>query len=385
MVQVRWRKSPPSLTSDSPNYVGKVPDVFDRLVGQDRAVAAMRQYALHPVHAYLISGPAGSSLHDTVVSFAAALQCPDHGCGQCEICRLVLSDNDADIHFAERAGLSWRIDELREADRVSRRRPLGSGYQIVVLEDIELTTTGASPSAAALLKSLEEPPVRTIFLLTAEDVPPTLDTIVSRCVEVRLKGLSEVDLEEILCREGANEETAHSAALAANGNLQRARVLVRDPALGERISQWQSVPQRLTGTPASSAAIAAEITQALDLAIAPLQQLQDEEMDHRALDAKEMGQRSVANRKDIEAQFKREQRRFRIEELRFGLNALTNVYRERLIESLDDAQEGESRDQYRVAASLRALDTVAETSRRLSLNIDEGLLLNDLMLSLMEL
>jgi DNA polymerase-3 subunit delta' len=105
-----------------------VSDVFDRLVGQDRAVAAMRQYARHPVHAYLFSGPAGSSLHDTVVAFAAALQCREHGCAACETCRLVLGEKDADVHFAVRAGLSWRIDELREADRVSRRHPLGRGY-----------------------------------------------------------------------------------------------------------------------------------------------------------------------------------------------------------------------------------------------------------------
>jgi DNA polymerase-3 subunit delta' len=97
-----------------------MPDVFDRLVGQDRAVAAMRQYARHPVHAYLFSGPVGSSLHDTVVAFAAALQCPDCGCGTCEACRLVLSMNDTDVYFAERAGVSWRIDELREADRLRR-------------------------------------------------------------------------------------------------------------------------------------------------------------------------------------------------------------------------------------------------------------------------
>jgi DNA polymerase-3 subunit delta' len=355
------------------------------LVGQDRAVAVMRQYARHPVHAYLFSGPVGSSLHDTVLAFAAALQCPQHGCGKCQICRLVLSGNDADIHFAERAGLSWRIEELREADRVSRRRPLGVGYQIVVLEDIELTTTGASPSAPALLKSLEEPPNRTIFLLSAHDVTPGLDTVISRCVQVKLKGLSENELEGILRGEGADEASARSAALASSGNLQRARVLVRDPALGGRIAQWQSVPQRLTGTPASSSAVASEISQALDAAIAPLQQMQDEEMEHLVSDAREMGQRSVANRKDIEAQFKREQRRFRIDELRFGLSALTNVYRERLVESLDEGDVGESRAQYRVATSLRAIDTVAETSRRLTLNIDEGLLLNDLMLSLMDL
>src|ERR1035441_8959795 len=213
-------------------------DVFDALVGQELAVAAMRQYVKAPVHAYLLSGPVGSSLHDTALTFAAALQCPLNGCGTCETCRLVLSEGDADVSFAERAGLSWRIDELREADRVSRRRPLGPGYQIVVLEDIELTTTGAALSAAALLKSLEEPPTRTIFLLTAHDVPPALDTVVSRCLHVKLKGLSEGELEEILRTEGANEETARSAALAASGNLQRARVLVPDPALAQRLAQW---------------------------------------------------------------------------------------------------------------------------------------------------
>jgi DNA polymerase-3 subunit delta' len=244
--------------------------------------------------------------------------------------------------------------------------------------------TARGGSAAALLKSLEEPPSRTIFLLTAEDVPPALDTIVSRCVEVKLKGLDATDLEKILTREGASTTTAHSAALAANGNLRRARVLVRDPALVGRIAQWRSVPDRLQGTPASCAALASEISAALDAAIAPLQQLQEEEMARQVLDAKEMGQRSVANRREIEAQFKREQRRFRTDELRFGLSALTNTYRERLLESLESVEQGESRGEYRVGPALRAIDAVVETSRRLTLNIDEGLLLNDLMLSLME-
>src|SRR5665213_3260370 len=173
-------------------------DVFERLVGQDRAVAALRQYAITPVHAYLFSGPAGASVRDSMMSFAAALQCPRNGCGSCDVCRLVLADQDPDVYFAERSGVSWRLEEIREAERVSRRRPLGSGYQIVVIEDVELTTTGASPSAPALLKSLEEPPSRTIFLLSAHDVTPGLDTVVSRCVQVKLKGLSENELEEIL-------------------------------------------------------------------------------------------------------------------------------------------------------------------------------------------
>lgn len=359
-------------------------DVFDRLIGQERAAASMRRYARSPVHAYLITGPVGSSLHDTVLAFAAALQCPDHGCARCESCRTVLSGTDPDVTFIERPGVTWRIEELREAERVSRRRPLGAGFQIVVLEDIELTTTGTAPSSSALLKSLEEPPSRTIFLLSAEDLPPALDTVVSRCVEVKLRGLSDDDLETILRRDGADVAAARTAALAASGNLRRARVLVRDPALSERIAQWRSVPDALTGTPASCAEVASAIVGALDRALAPLVQLQEEEMARRVLEARDVGQRSVANRKEIEAQFKREQRRFRIDELRFGLTALTNVYRDRLGDSLVGVASGASRSEYRVGASLRALDAVAETSRRLSLNIDENLLLNDLMLSLME-
>ena len=73
-------------------------DVFDALVGQESAVAAMRQYVKAPVHAYLLSGPVGSSLHDAALTFAAALQCPRNGCGECETCRLVLSEGDADVY-----------------------------------------------------------------------------------------------------------------------------------------------------------------------------------------------------------------------------------------------------------------------------------------------
>ncbi|MFZ1061986.1 MAG: hypothetical protein WAN30_00755 [Acidimicrobiales bacterium] len=362
-----------------------MPDVFDALVGQERAAAALRAHVRNPVHAYLFTGPAGSGLHDALVAFAAGLQCPQNGCGACEACRLVLEGQDTDVYFAERAGVSWRVDDLREADRVSRRRPLTSGYQIVVIEDVDLTTTGASPSAAALLKSLEEPPTRTIFLLSAEDLPEALETIASRCVQIALRSVTEDDLVTILTLDGYDKANARLAAAAANGNLRRARVLVRDPGLAKRIATWRTVPERLTGTAAASAALAGEISDSLDQAMAPLAQLQEDELEHRARDAKEMGQRSLTNRKDLEAQFKREQRRFRIDELRFGLSALTEVYRERLAQSLESVQEGDSRSEYRVGASLAAIEVVAKTNERLSSNMDETLLLNDLMLSLMTL
>ncbi len=366
-------------------YLGEMTDVFERIVGQDNAVTAMRQYARKPVHAYLFSGPVGSGLHDVVVTFSAALQCPQHGCGICESCRLALSELDTDVHFAERSGVSWRIDELREAERISRRRPIGTGYQIVVIEDVELTTTGASPSASALLKSLEEPPQKTIFLLTAEELPEQLTTIMSRCVEIKLKSLTEEDLEALLIRDGAIPQAARTAALAANGNLRRAQVLVRDVELSKRIEQWRTIPDRLRGSTSDAAVLVEEITGAIDDAIAPLQEMQDEELNLLIANAKEMGQRSVSNRKDIEAQFKREQRRFRIEELKFGFTALTNAYRERMNEGLSESQENSSRGSQRAGTSMKAIEAVAASSRILNLNVDEGLLLNDLMLTLMQL
>ncbi|MFI5035892.1 MAG: hypothetical protein ACHQFZ_06780 [Acidimicrobiales bacterium] len=356
-----------------------MPDVFDRLVGQPQAAAALRRHARHPVHAYLFTGPVGSSLGDAVVAFAAALQCPEHGCGHCEACRLVLSGNDPDVTVVERAGVTWRVPEIREAERVGRRRPLGDSRQVVVIEDVELTTTGAAPSAPALLKSLEEPPARTVYLLTTEERTTALETVASRCVEVPLRRLVEGDLAAILERDGVDPVTARDAAAAAHGNLRRARVLVRDADLATRVARWRAVPERLNGTPSRASEVVAEIVDALDRAVAPLVAVQDEETARRGDEARALGRRPPAKR-DLEAQHKREQRRFRTDDLRFGLAALTHVYRARAAEDL--APAGDARAVARLDASLRAIEAVAETNRRLGLNVDETLLLTDLLLTL---
>jgi DNA polymerase-3 subunit delta' len=366
-----------------------VSDVFDALVGQERAVSALRHHVRHPVHAYLFSGPAGSNVDDAVTAFAAALQCGDFGCGRCESCRKVLGHVDPDVHVATRAGVSWRVDELREIDRVSRRRPLGVGYHVMVVPEVELTVTGAAPSAPALLKSLEEPPARTVFVLTAQEVPDALDTIVSRCVEIKFQAMSDANLEEVLRREGASPDVAATAARSARGNLARARVLMRDPGLGQRLATWRAVPERLNGTAAVAMQIATEIAGAIDAAMAPLETMHAEELTRRTTESREVGQRSLANRKEIEAQFKREQRRFRLEELRFGLSVVSGAYRDRMTAALAEREatreSAEGRAQYRLAASIRAQEILSEINERLSTNVDEGLLLADLMLSLSRL
>ncbi len=357
-------------------------DVFSTLAGQERAAGALRQYARSPVHAYLLTGPRGADLRGALVAFAAALQCAEHGCGHCERCRLVLSGHDPDVYVAPRAGLAWRVDELREADRVSRRRPLSRGYQIVIIEDVDAAVAGASPAGAALLKSLEEPPARTIFLLSAHDTPPEMDTVASRCVRVALRAPSDVELTATLVGEGAAPEVAALAVGAAHGDLGRARVLVGDPGLAARLERWRTVPDHLGGTSASASALAGELLRALDAASEPLAARQREEA---AREVPEAGSsRGVTSRKELDVRRRREQRRFRVDELRLGCATLARAYRDRLVEALAAGADAAPRDRRRAQAALRALDVVAEASRRLESNLDETLLVHDLLLSLVD-
>lgn len=356
-----------------------VSDVFSRLVGQARAAQKMRHYVASPVHAYLFRGPAGSNLHDAALVFAAALQCPENGCGACDVCRQVLEGHEADTTTMERQGLSWRIEEIHEAERISRRRPLRDGYQIVILEDIELAAGAGTNTVPALLKTLEEPPTRTIFLLTASEVTDDLATIVSRCVDVMLAPLSEEDVTAVLLSEGASPEAALLAAQSAMGSVARARVLVRDPALRDRLALWRSLPDRLNGSGHAATAAAAEITAAITAAEAPLVELQKEEMARLAADAKALGLRAVPRRKEIEADHKRALRRLYVEEVRFGLLALSAIYRNQVVANAGDT---DTTSRQRAVSALTALEIINETFQRVATNVNDSLLLLDLLLGL---
>jgi DNA polymerase-3 subunit delta' len=353
-------------------------DVFANVLGQDRAVNVLRHYARQPVHAYLFTGPAGAGLHEALIAFAAALQCPDHGCGTCERCRLALAEADADLTWMARAGVNWTVDELAEAERISRRRPLGAGWQIVVLESIEL----AVASAGKLLKILEEPPQRTVFLLTADSMPESLTTVASRCVEVPFAPLSDEVIADYLLHQGFDALAARAAAGASGGDLRRAQVLVRDEALAQRIASWQSVPERLNGVNARASELVTELSTAIDSALEPLSTLQDEEMERLSANAKQMGLRAVPGRKEVELRFRREQRRFRQDDLRFGLSALTRAYRERLLEGLESLDDGDRRGRVMADGAIKSINLIDNAYRSLAGNVDETLLLTNLLLAL---
>jgi DNA polymerase-3 subunit delta' len=274
--------------------------------------------------------------------------------------------------------VNWSVDELAEAERISRRKPLGSGHQIVIIENIEL----ALATAGKLLKILEEPPSRTIFVLTTASLPESLITIASRCIDVPFVPLSDDVIAQYLVIDGFDILAARAAAGASGGDLRRAQVLVRDEALAQRIATWQSVPDRLNGVSARACEVATELSAAVDAALAPLVALQEAEMARLASNAQQMGMRALPGRRDIEARFKREQRRFRQDDLRFGLSALARAYRERLLEGLEGLDDGDRRGRGVADGAITSITLIDAAARALVGNVDETLVLTNLMLSL---
>ncbi|MCW2741394.1 MAG: polymerase delta prime subunit, partial [Blastococcus sp.] len=162
--------------------------VWSQVIGQSAVVAELRAAVADPAamtHAWLFTGPAGSGRSVAARAFAAALQCPAGGDGTCHACRTVLAGTHADVQTVVPEGLSIGVAEVREIVRIAGRAPSQGRWQVVLVEDADRMTEQASNT---VLKMLEEPPPRTVFLLCApslhpDDVPVTIR---SRCRVVGL-------------------------------------------------------------------------------------------------------------------------------------------------------------------------------------------------------
>src|SRR5690606_5753022 len=140
--------------------------VFDALVGQDHAVEVLRRAAAGSgmTHAWLFTGPPGSGREDAARAFAAALLCPQQGCGSCELCRQVEVGSHPDLEVVRPDGLSYSVRQTRELVLRAAGAPTLGRWRVVLFEDADRATEAA---ANALLKAIEEPPPRTVWLLCA--------------------------------------------------------------------------------------------------------------------------------------------------------------------------------------------------------------------------
>ena len=339
--------------------------LFEGVIGQDRAVAALRAAAARPVHAYLLVGPPGTGKREAARSFAAALLCPHGGDGTCDTCRRVLIGAHPDVIVKERQGARITVEDAREITRVASRSPVEAARKVVVLADFHL----AADVAPALLKTIEEPPATTIFVVLAELVPPELITIASRCVTVEFGPLAPERVVEVLLQEGIDVDTARQAALGSGGRLDRARLLASDPGFGERRAAWASVPDRLDGTGAAVATVVDELEALLDAAVEPLRVRHTEERERLEERAKVAGERGLG-RRELDERHKREERRLRTDELRSGLATLAAAYRDRLAAGAH------------APAAVDALGAISDTNESLVRNPNEVLQLQALLLRL---
>jgi DNA polymerase-3 subunit delta' len=239
--------------------------VYDDLVGQGPVIEQLQAAAVAGAqalageggggmtHAWLFTGPPGSGRSPAARAFAAALLCPDQGCGHCASCHQVLSGTHADVEVVRPAGLSYGVRETRALVLRAASSPTGGRWRIVLFEDADRSTEQA---ANALLKAIEEPPARTVWLLCAPSPDDLVVTIRSRCRLVTLRTPPAHAVADVLVRrDGIDPDVAAAAARAAQGHVGRAKRLATDEQARRRRAEVLAVPARLSGVgPAVDAA-----------------------------------------------------------------------------------------------------------------------------------
>ncbi|GHE65929.1 DNA polymerase-3 subunit delta' [Streptomyces sp. 2132.2] len=244
--------------------------VWDDLVGQERVqaqlaaaardadalVTAVEAGTAHPAaskmtHAWLFTGPPGSGRATAARAFAAALQCtsPDRalggepGCGFCDGCHTTLVGTHADVEIVRTDLLSIGVKETRDLVRRAQLSPAVGRWQVIVLEDADRLTEGAGN---VLLKAVEEPAPRTVWLLCAPSLEDVLPTIRSRCRHLTLRTPPVSAVADVLVRrDGIEPAVAAAAARATQGHIDRARRLATDESARTRRAAVLKLPLRI--------------------------------------------------------------------------------------------------------------------------------------------
>jgi len=212
--------------------------VWEVLIGQDEATATLSHAAADAArslrgepapgmtHAWLITGPPGSGRSTAATAFAAALVCPEQGCGECIPCRTAIAGTHSDVEIVRPEGLSYGAEDTEALVMHASMAPSTSRWHIIVVEDADRLTEQA---LNRLLKALEEPAPSTVWILCAPGVEDVLPTVRSRARHVSLRTPSATDVAVALQqRYGVDAAIAAFAARASQGHIGRARALATD-------------------------------------------------------------------------------------------------------------------------------------------------------------
>ncbi|GAA2566523.1 DNA polymerase III subunit delta' [Winogradskya consettensis] len=391
--------------------------VFADLVGQDEAVETLSRAAAAAArivngdlsataamtHAWIFTGPPGSGRSVAARALAAALECEHDGigCGECHGCRTALGGTHADVRFVVPEGLSIGVGEMRALVLRAGSAPSGGRWQAMVIEDADRLTEAAGN---ALLKAIEEPPPRTVFLLCTPSTHPDdiSVTIRSRCRVVALRQPPAEAVAEVLVRrDGIAPATAAWAAAAAQGHVGRAKRLANDSDARARRDAVLAVPRRLTGVGACFDAASALIEAAEAEAGAAAIDSNGAERSalEQALGAGGTGKgaasamRGAAGQlKELEKRQKSRLTRAQRDALDRALVDLAGFYRDVLITSLrapvavvhtDTAvQSAAAAEKWTPESTLRRLEAVLACREAIDLNVKPKIAVEAMMLSL---
>lgn len=229
--------------------------VFDDLVGQARIVARLEAAVRDAANtvgggpamaqAWLFTGPPGSGRSNTARAFAAALVCPDGGCGRCSDCHTAHKGTHSDVHLVTTQTLSIGVEVARELVLEAAASPSRADWRIIAIEDADRLTEQANN---ALLKALEEPTPHTVWLLCAPSQEDVLPTIRSRVRHLNLVTPTTAEVAAHLVKhDGVDEAVAAFAARASFGHIGRARGLATDEQARLGRAETLRLPGRLTG------------------------------------------------------------------------------------------------------------------------------------------
>mgnify|MGYP000845914329 FL=1 len=409
--------------------------VWDEVVGQEHALAVLRQAAdgaraivdhaqeAHPAadtsgsvradassvtvptddlsrsmtHAWLITGPPGSGRSVAAIAFAAALQCTGEipGCGQCPGCRTTMARTNGDVSILTTESTQIRIDEVRQIVLRAQTAPSQGRWRVIVIEDADRMM---ERTANVLLKAIEEPPERTVWLLCAPSAEDMITTIRSRCRHLGLRIPDPHAVADLLVRrDGVDPADALSAARAAQSHIGLARALAKDPKMRQRRRQIITAPAQVRSV--GEAVFAAEDL----LSIAKTQaesQLEERNAREKAELMRQLGMEEGqspashqrARIRELEEDQKRRSKRAIQDSLDRALVDLLGIYRDVLMRQLGTDQEPINDDcldlidqlcaQSTPQQTMKRVQAIEEARKRLTTNMSVPLILESMALSL---
>ena len=349
-------------------------------------------------HAWLFTGPPGSGRSLAARAFAAALLCERQGCGECPSCRQVAAGTHADLLLVRPDGLSYGVRQTRDLVLKAAAAPVNGRWRIVLFEDADRSTEQA---ANALLKAIEEPAARTVWLLCAPYADDLPTTIRSRCRLVTLVTPRASAVTEVLEREGVPPERARAAALAAQGHIGRARRLATDEEAARRRAEVLRVPGHVGNLGQALKAAAALVKAADAEAAATTEELDGPEREalRRAFGEGSTG-KGVATAlrggagalSDLEARQKSRATRLKRDSLDRALLDLAGYYRDLLavqlgasVELANEPRDAELRQLAEAsgpADTVRRIEAIMRCRQRLAANAAPLLAVEELTLAL---